>query len=43
VVSEETGTISYVNNGEIRTVNNVNELFALLGPGAKTGALDKTA
>ena len=44
VVSEETGTISYVTNGEIRTVNNVNELFALLGPGAKTGApQDKTA
>jgi uncharacterized protein (TIGR00159 family) len=39
VVSEETGTISYVNNGEIRTVNNVNELFALLGPsGSKAGA-----
>ena len=39
VVSEETGTISYVENGEIRTVNNVNELFALLGPpNAKSGA-----
>ena len=45
VVSEETGTISYVSNGEIRTVNNVNELFALLGPvSTKAGASqDKTA
>ena len=38
VVSEETGTISYVSSGEIRTVNNVNELFALLGPISKAGA-----
>ncbi|MBQ9877962.1 MAG: diadenylate cyclase CdaA [Bacteroidales bacterium] len=44
VVSEETGTISYVSSGEIRTVNNVNELFALLGPISKAGASqDKTA
>ena len=45
VVSEETGTISYVNNGEIRTVNNVNELFALLGASSAKAAAsqDKTA
>lgn len=31
VVSEETGRISYVKNGEIVTVNTINELFTLLG------------
>jgi DNA integrity scanning protein DisA with diadenylate cyclase activity len=31
VVSEETGRVSYARNGEITTVNTINELFALLG------------
>ena len=31
VVSEETGRVSYARNGEISTVNTINELFGLLG------------
>lgn len=31
VVSEETGRVSFVKNGEIVTVNTINELFTLLG------------
>ena len=32
VVSEETGTISFVKEGKITTINNINELKLLLGP-----------
>ena len=36
VVSEETGGISFVRGGNIKSINNINELKLLLGAGEET-------